>query len=378
VQDRTRIALPLLVLYSSRMQSDLPPPIPTDPPPFAYAKFARGVFVACLIALCLWVLQGFLPALVWALVIAIATWPARERLVRAGLNPTGAALLLTVAFGLVLVLPVVLFGAELAREARGLTEIFDQARRGELQPPDWLRQLPFVGQYAAAWWLAHLGTPANAPQLPVGQAPTAVEFGRDVGRFVVRRLVIFGFTLLTLLFLYKDGARLAADLERIGVRIFGPSARTYGAFSIRALQGTVNGLILVGFAEGALLGVGYALAGVTHPIGFAIVTGVLGIIPFGAPAVVTIAAFTLIVGGQPAAGLALLILGWIAIVIIDHTARPALIGNAIRLPFFWALLGVFGGLEAFGLVGLFLGPAILAVALAIWREAIGHAAPETR
>jgi predicted PurR-regulated permease PerM len=362
-----------------RTSSDLPPPIPADPSPFAHMKFARGVFVACLLALCVWVLQDFLPALVWALVIAIATWPARERLVRAGLHPAGAAALLTVAFGLVLVLPVVLFGAELAREAAALADIFEHARRGELQPPDWLGQLPVVGQYAADWWTIHLATPANAPQLPTGQAPTAVEVGRDVGRFVIRRIVIFGFTLLTLFFLYKDGHRLTGDLERIGVRIFGSSARTYGAFSIKALQGTVNGLILVGFAEGALMGVGYALSGVPHPIGFALVTGVLGIIPFGAPAAVTVAAVTLIVEGHLSAGLALLILGWIAIFIIDHTARPALIGNAIRLPFFWALLGVFGGLEAFGLVGLFLGPAILAVALAIWREAIAHPAlPETR
>src|ERR1700744_390787 len=127
------------------MPAPLPPPSPTPP----YMKVARGVFVACLLALCLWVLQGFLPALVWALVIAIATWPARERLVRAGLPPAGAAALLTVAFGLVLVLPVLLFSAELAREARALTDIFEAARRGDLQPPDWLGQLPFVGQYAA-------------------------------------------------------------------------------------------------------------------------------------------------------------------------------------------------------------------------------------
>lgn len=371
-----------------RPQSDLPSPPPTPPetpapfapppfasPPFAYVKFARAAFVACLLALCVWVLLDFLPALVWALVIAIATWPLRERIVRAGLKPAPTAALLTVAFGLVFVLPVLLFGAELAREAASLGAIVDQARRGELQPPDWLGHLPWFGQYIADWWRIHLATPENAPQFPGGQTQNAVQFGRDIGRFVLRRVVIFGFTLLTLFFLYKDGARIAGDLERLGMRVFGPSAKTYGAFSLKALQGTVNGLILVGFAEGALMGVGYALSGVPHPITFAVVTAVLGIIPFGAPAVVTIAAFTLIVEARLTAGLVLLILGWIAIFIIDHTIRPALIGNAIRLPFFWALLGVFGGLAAFGLVGLFLGPAILAVALAIWREAIAGAAP---
>ena len=362
---------------------DLPspsPPLPDTPTtfapqPFAYAKFARGVFVACLVALCVWVLLDFLPALVWALVIAIATWPLRERLTGAGLKPGATAALLTLAFGLVFVLPVLLFGAELAREAAALAAIVDEARRGELAPPDWLGHLPWLGPAAVDWWRLHLATPANAPSLPSGQAGNAVQVGRDVGRFVLRRIVVFGFTLLTLFFLYKDGARIAANVERVGLRLFGPSASTYGAFSLKALRGTVNGLILVGFAEGALLGIGYALAGVPHPITFAIVTGVLGIIPFGAPAVVTVAAFTLIVGAQLTAGVALLVLGWVAIFIIDHTARPALIGNAISLPFYWALLGVFGGLEAFGLVGLFLGPAILAVALAIWREAAGGAAP---
>ena len=89
--------------------------------------------------------------------------------------------------------------------------------------------------------------------------------------------------------------------------------------------------------------------------------------------VLAIASLTLIVGSHLVIGLVLLGAGLVAIFIIDHTARPALIGGSIRLPFFWALLGVFGGLEAFGVVGLFLGPAILAVALAIWREAVATA-----
>jgi predicted PurR-regulated permease PerM len=350
--------------------SDFPPPAVA---PFAYSKIARATFVAGLVALCLWVLLDFLPALVWAMVIAIASWPLRGRLVQAGLRPTATAALLTVAFGLLLVLPVLFFGAGIAREAAAIGDIIDQARRGQLQPPDWLGNLPVLGHYASELWRAHLTTPQGASSLP-DQPGTAVEVGRDVGRFVVRRVVIFGFTLLTLFFLYKDGARIARDLEILGVRIFGASAETYGAFSIRALQGTVNGLILVGLAEGALLGVGYALSGVPHPITFAIATAVLGIVPFGAPIVVAIAALTLIFSERLVAALVLLVAGWIAIFIIDHTARPALIGNAIRLPFFWALLGVFGGLEAFGLVGLFIGPAILAVALAIWREAVGGTA----
>lgn len=348
---------------------------PAEPPGFFAPRIARAAFIVGLLALCIWVLFDFLPALVWAPVIAIATWPLRERLIRAGLTPAAAAALLTIAFGLLVVLPVLLFGAGLAREAASIGDVVDAARRGQLQPPGWLDQLPLVGQTAAAWWRAHLATPQGSQQLlDQSQSGAALQFGRDVGRFVVRRVVIFGFTLLTLLFVYKDGTRIARDLNVLGARIFGAAAERYGRFAVVALRGTVNGLILVGFGEGALMGIGYAFAGVPHAITFAIVTAVLGIIPFGAPTVVTVAALTIIVTDRLAAGLALLIGGWIAIFIIDHTARPALIGNAIRLPFFWALLGVFGGLEAFGLVGLFLGPTILAVALAVWREATAEAA----
>lgn len=357
------------------LEPDLTPaPPPELAEPFA-PRIARGIFIAALLALCLWVLLDFLPALVWAAVIAIATWPLRERLIRNGVRPAGAAALLTVAFGLLVVLPVLLFGAGLAREAMSIVDFVDAARRGQLPPPDWLGQVPFMGPDAAVWWRAHLSTPQGAqPLLNQSQSGAALQFGRDVGRFVVRRVVIFGFTLLTLFFVYKDGARIARDLNVLGARIFGAAAERYGRFAVVALRGTVNGLILVGFGEGALMGAGYALTGVPHAISFAIVTAVLGIIPFGAPAVVTVAALTLIAMQRLTAGLVLLIGGWIVIFVIDHTARPALIGNSIRLPFFWALLGVFGGLEAFGLVGLFIGPAILAVALAMWREATSDAA----
>jgi predicted PurR-regulated permease PerM len=89
--------------------------------------------------------------------------------------------------------------------------------------------------------------------------------------------------------------------------------------------------------------------------------------------VLGIASLTLVAGARIGAGVILFAAGALLFFIVDHTARPALIGGSIRLPFFWALLGVFGGLETFGIVGLFIGPAILAVALTVWREALEKA-----
>ena len=333
-------------------------------------RLARAGFVAALIALCGWVLWNFIPALTWASVIAIATWPVRQRLVAAGLRPLTAAILLTGGWAVLLLLPLIFFGTELAQAAGSIREIVEQARRGHLETPDWLAQLPAVGRYAAEWWHAHLGTSGNGGIVDSSQTANALGFGRDIGRFIVRRLVILGFTLLTLLFLYKDGDSVAADAERLAIQLFGPAAERYGRFSVNAVRATVNGLVFVGLIEGIILGIGYAICGVPHPIVFGLATAVLGIVPFGAPVVLAIASLTLIAGSHLVIGLMLLGGGLAAVFILDHTARPAFIGGSIRLPFFWALLGVFGGLEAFGVVGLFLGPAILAVALAIWREAV--------
>lgn len=332
---------------------------------------ARTVFVIALAALCIWVLWRFIPALTWALVIAVATWPLRERIVRSGLSSGAAAALLAVGLAILAILPFALFGVEIVRDAEAIADLIGQARHGQLQAPVWLSELPVVGHYAADWWHVHFTTPENASQV-LGQSRSAeaLQWGRQAGQWLVRRLVVFAFTLLTLLFLYKDGPQLATDAERLAVRLFGAPARRYGRYSIKAVQATVNGLVFVALGEGLVLTTGYIFFRVPHPVLFGVATAVLALVPFGAPVVLAIVSLVLIAASRLSAALLLFVIGGAVIVIIDHTARPALIGGAIRLPFFWALLGVFGGLEAFGIVGLFVGPAIIAVALTIWREAL--------
>src|SRR6202012_4962406 len=124
-------------------------------------------------------------------------------------------------------------------------------------------------------------------------------------------------------FLYKDGAQLARDAERVAIRLFGAAAERYGRFAFTAVRATVNGLVLVGLGEGVLLGIAYAICGVPHPIAFTVATAILGIVPFGAPVVLAIASLTLIFGSRLIIGLTMLGVGLVAVFIIDHTARPA-------------------------------------------------------
>ena len=101
----------------------------------------------------------------------------------------------------------------------------------------------------------------------------------------------------------------------------------------------------------------------------ALATGVLATVPFGAPLIFVGCALYLLATAKTTAAIALVVFGTLVVLVADHLVRPLLIGSTTRLPFLWVLLGIFGGLETFGLLGLFLGPAIISILLAIWREA---------
>jgi predicted PurR-regulated permease PerM len=110
----------------------------------------------------------------------------------------------------------------------------------------------------------------------------------------------------------------------------------------------------------------------------AALTGVLAVIPFGAPVAFSAAALYLVGMGSTVAGVAVFCFGIIVVFVADHAVRPVIIGGAARLPFLWVLLGILGGLETFGIVGLFLGPAVMAALISLWRDWTDIAVPNDR
>jgi predicted PurR-regulated permease PerM len=136
-----------------------------------------------------------------------------------------------------------------------------------------------------------------------------------------------------------------------------------------AVRSTADGLVLVGLGEGAVLGLAYTGFGVPHPALLGAFTAILAIIPFGAPVIFTVASLLLLlIENSAPAALGLEAFGFVVIFIADHLIRPVMIGGSAKLPFIWVLLGIFGGLETFGLLGLFLGPAIMAASVSVWRD----------
>src|SRR4029077_13165674 len=153
--------------------------------------------------------------------------------------------------------------------------------------------------------------------------------------------------------------------------VLGAQGERVGQHMVQAVLGTVNGLVFVGLGEGVLLGIAYILAGLPHPVSIGVLTGILAVIPFGAPVVFGTAALYLAASGSTASAADVLCFGVAVVFVADHFVRPVLIGGAVRLPFLWVLLGILGGLETFGILALFLGPAIMAALISLWREWTG-------
>lgn len=338
-------------------------------------RVARLVVVGGLFALGLHILWDFLPALAWAGVFAIATWPLYRRFLASAPRAARtilAPLLFTAMIGLVFVVPLAIGAIEAAREARVAISWAATAQKTGLPVPDWVPRLPVVGAQAAAWWQENLGDPDAATEL-LGRVNRTMlgDWTRALGVKILHGLAIFGFTLLTLFFLYRDASVLTERLLVLGHRLLGERGERLALTAIAAVHGTVTGLVLVGLGEGVILGIVYYLAGVPHPALLGAVTGILGMIPFGAPLVFGGAALFLLVEGFMPSAITVFAIGAVLVFVADHFIRPVLIGGAVRLPFLWVLLGILGGLETFGLLGLFLGPAVMATLISLWREWTG-------
>jgi predicted PurR-regulated permease PerM len=203
-----------------------------------------------------------------------------------------------------------------------------------------------------------------------GRAETGglLAMTRTLGIALATRITILIFTLLALFFLYRDAHGVIDEAQAIADRLFGPPGRRLGKDAVAAVRGTVNGLVLVGLAEGLLLSFAYLVAGLPHAGLLGLATAVLATVPFGAPVIFLGGALVLLAQSHTAAAIALAVFGMVVVFIADHFVRPVLIGSSTRLPFFWVLLSIFGGLETFGLIGLFLGPAIMSILMTMWRE----------
>jgi predicted PurR-regulated permease PerM len=330
-------------------------------------RFGRMILAIALALLATWMLWGFVPAIAWAVVLAIATWP----LYRIGQHRFGhswAAAGLVTAIALMLVLPLLVIGSEMAREAGVVLQWTQNIAASGGKPPVWLSDFPVFGTRLSGWWRTYVaGSSTMADFSARPDLAAIIAWARTLGGQVAWWLTTLAFALLILFFIYRDGDTFIEQATAISDRLFGRAGRRLGVSMAITVRETVNGHLFVALGEGFALGIAYAICGLPNPLLLGALTGILAIIPFGAPLLVITASLILLTQSSVLQAFGLLAFGAI-VFSAEHFVRPLLIGSSAQLSFIWVLLGIFGGLSAFGLIGIFLGPAILAALIALWRE----------
>lgn len=334
-------------------------------------KTARYVLMGALVLAGAWMLRHFIPALCWAVVLAIATSSIYDRWLahfRGRRRDVWAALTFTVLVGAVLVVPLVYGGIVAGREAISLVRDVAAAAGGGPPPlPSWLAQIPWLDHWVRDLWVEYFGPGAGSAGRRMHASPAVIEWTRIVGVQVARRLVTLAFTLLTLFFVYLNRDRLSRQVPKMFRRLFGSSVDRLLGRVVSAIRAAVDGIVFVAVGEGAIMCGVYALAHAPHPILSGVITGIFATIPFAAPIVFGAVAVILVVRGSIGAAILVAVAGMLVLFIADHFVRPVIIGEGAKLPFLWALLAILGGVESFGLVGIFIGPALLAALLSLWR-----------
>lgn len=323
-----------------------------------------------LLACAAWLIHGFIPALLWAVVIAISTWPLRVIFSRKSkLQDTGTAIIMTSGVAILLFLPIVYALILAASDLGAITNWIVSSQKTGIPIPAWLHLIPKLGDQAALWWTANLSDPESLSTF-MGSADTSwvKSLIQQLGSQATHRLITLVFTIVTLFFLYKQGNELSGKGLALIHKMTGDTGKRYALQAATAIRATVNGVVLVGLLEGLVIGTSYWFADVPHAAILGLSTGALAMIPFAAPLLFTGVAIFLLIQGHLAAATSVFIFGLLVLSIGDHVVRPKIIGNAVELPFLWVLFGILGGVEVLGLIGLFLGPALMALVVMLWND----------
>ena len=337
----------------------------------------RWISTSLVLLLALWILRGFLVPLTWAVIIALATWPLYRRFstwLPQRFSSNGIPLLFTALVTLFVVGPFGFAFVAVGTKAQAWAHEFIAADNHGISPPDWLTAIPLAGSWVLEQWNAILGTPGGASRwLHRAEAASLLGWAGSLGQFILHHTMIVAVTVLALFFLYRGGEPLAGRITQFIHDKLGQRADSYFLQATKATRAIMGGMIVVALINGVLVGLAYAVAHVPSPEFWGAITGLLAMIPFLAYFVVAGVALMLFAKGAGAAAVAVFVWGVTVVFVADNFIRPALAGSATGLGFFWVLLGGLGGLETFGLLGLIIGPVILALAGALWRDSVDGA-----
>jgi predicted PurR-regulated permease PerM len=328
-----------------------------------------GLVLAALLLLGFAVLRPFIVPVIWAGILCYVSWPLYQRVASAfGGSRAAAALIMTLALTAAVIVPMALLLMMLRSELAQLYRDFAPLLASGVQLPDSLLHLPLVGPIFQDFneriqrdphWL-HDSLHGLVSSLSGNAAAVLGNLGRNAGKLFV--------TVVSMFFLYLDGDHIALKVSAMVREYLGERAQVYLQAMGQTVKAVLISLVLSALVQGILGGLAYWIAGVRAPVTAAAVTAMVALVPFAVVLVWAAIVIWLVALGKTFAATmlalwCLLVLSW-----VDYLVRSLFISSTTRAPFLIVLFGVLGGLAAFGLVGLFIGPVILGVLLAVWRE----------
>jgi predicted PurR-regulated permease PerM len=327
--------------------------------------------LALLVVGCFLVVRPFLSALLWAVVLTFSSWPAYGwllRVVRGRRNL--AAAIMTLAITLVLLMPSITIGLTLASDvkefAAGAARWF---RQGPPAPPAWIERIPWVGLELKGSWdeiAADSGQLLSAMESLIDPVSSWLLHG---GAALGRGVLELALSIFLAFFFFRDGAALGDRALAVARRLAGDRGnhllREVAGGTIR---GVVYGILGTAVAQGLLAATGFAIAGVPAAVLLGLLTFFISVIPMGPPLVWIPVSIWVFMNHGPGWGIFMVLWGLLGISSIDNLVRPIIISQGNKMPFILIFMGVVGGALAFGFIGVFLGPTLLAVSFRLVEE----------
>jgi predicted PurR-regulated permease PerM len=328
------------------------------------------IVLLLLLAGCLLVLRPFVSALLWAVVLCFSSWPVYRRLLAwLGNRNLIAAFVMTMGMILIVLLPFVIVGITLADNVNQLT---DAAKRwvenGPPAPPDWLAKVPVVGQQSTAYWQSMAADSSKlwteAQRIIEPASAWLLRGGLALGGGLIQLTL----SIFIAFFLFRDGVTVAKRLIDMVDRIGGERGKHLLTVAGKTIRGVVYGILGTALLQAITTGIGLLIAGVPGAMLLALLTFFVSVVPVVGTGLVWIpAALWLFHQGATGWGIFLLVWG-VGVANIDNFVKPWLISQGSDMPFILIFFGVVGGALAFGFIGVFLGPTLLAVGFRLIEE----------
>ena len=334
-----------------------------------------GSAVVLLGLLCLLVLRPFISAALWAVVLCFTTWPMFLRLEEMlGGRRTLSSLIATLFLAAIIILPVAILGATLADNVSGLVSASQRLiEEGPPNPPDWVASVPLVGSHIADYWnyldqSSSIRLHELARLLPA--AKSVVVWG---GAALAEGIFQIALSLLIAFFFYRDGHAAAAQLHAALHRIAGERGDRLLDLAGATIRAVVYGVLGTALLQGVVGAIGFAVAGVPGAVSLGFITFVLSFLPGGPAIVAAPAAFWLY--RQGSLPWAIFMMAWgVMVGTLDNVVKPLLISRGGSTPMILVMLGVLGGAISFGVIGMFLGPTLVALGYSLfeqWTASVG-------